>query len=211
MIIYHFLTILSQIYNTHIYEALFVLLFLEEAGVPLPTPGDLYIFLAGTQVVSHKANPILIVLDVTIATILGGSLLFWIIKTQGEPLVKKYGKYILVNQEKLERGQRWFDKYGEIVILVGRWVPGLRIVLTIVAGLFDLEYIKFIIAITISTIVWASAYLFAGVIYSKYQYKLLLFFKEYNISTTYLIYFGLTVLTFLFFYFILRRYKKRTD
>ncbi len=196
-------------FDKYLYLVLFILLFIEEAGVPLPVPGDIYIFLSGYQVVVHHASPVFILIDVTLASILGSSLLFFIILKKGEPLVEKYGKYIHISKERLEQGKYWFDKHGEIVILVGRWIPGLRIVLTIVGGIFRLEYFKFILAMGISSLMWSGFFLYLGITFGRHQDKILNVFKYVNTYTGYIFYLVILLLVTALCYLYLRAHRRR--
>lgn len=157
----------SKYFQEYIYQTLFFLIFIEEAGIPIPLPGDAWISFAGYYAQQGKINSLLVIVEVVIASVIGASLLYGLIFWKGEPLIEKYGKYIRIKKERLDKGKVWFSKYGFWVIIVGRWIPGLRIILTIVAGIFRVNYTKFILSIAISSFVWAIAYVYLGVLLGK--------------------------------------------
>lgn len=164
---------LNHIFFANIYLSLFILILVEEMGIPLPIPGDFYIVLAGTQIALGRASFLPVLFVVLLGTIIGSSLLYAVTYFGGHSLVMKYGKYILISHAKLETAQRYFQRHGSITILVGRLIWGLRIVSTVVGGIFQLRYDKFIIATALSTIIWVSIYTRIGMYFGK-DYKQIL-------------------------------------
>lgn len=209
MNLYTLVNFISTNFDKYLYIYLFALVFIEEAGIPLPISGDIYTFLAGYQVITGKANPVFIIFEILIATLLGASLLFLIVSIKGEPLVEKYGKFIRLTQPRLQNGKSWFARYGERVIIFGRWIPGLRIVLTVVGGIFKLNYGKFLIAITLSTIVWSSTFLILGMIFGHQQKKILEVFKYINPFTNYIIFVVIALLMTVIVYKVITASQKR--
>lgn len=149
---------------------LFTIIFAEESGVPLPIPGDIFIATASAL---PKANYLLIVAIVTIATLIGSTVLFTISKKIGNKLLIKYGKYIKVTPQKVKRIEKWFEKYGGFAIVIGRLIPGLRIVTPVVAGLFDISYKTFWIYTAIAAFIWANIYFIIGRFFGEILFKVL--------------------------------------
>src|SRR5258708_24867897 len=102
-----------------------VLIFVEEAGVPSPVPGDLAMMLAGYRVTLGKTNFFEALVMIELATILGASILYWLAARGGRPLIYKYGHLIHLNRERLETAEAQLRKYGARSIVLGRIVPGL--------------------------------------------------------------------------------------
>ena len=127
-------------FEQYSYVGLFLVLLAEEAGIPLPIPGD--IFIAGASALP-KSNYFLIVAIVMSATLCGSTILFTLTKKFGHPLVLRYGKYIRLTPQKISKIEKWLDKYGGTAIVVGRLIPGLRIITPAVAGLFEIPYKTF--------------------------------------------------------------------
>lgn len=159
---------LLHFFDVHQLPALFVLLLLEEAGIPLPIPGDTLILLAGTQ--AHTTllrESILVVFVACIATIIGSSILFIVMRLGGRPFLLKYGRYIRLSPERVERVERWLMRRGRLAIVLGRLIPGLRIVTTVVAGLSDISYRDFLAATSIAAVIWSMAYFWVGVLFGR--------------------------------------------
>lgn len=193
-------------FNHYLYITLFVLIFIEEASIPLPLPGDTWIFLAGTQMHKYNMNPLFIVIDVVVASILGSTILYWIFYKYGEPLVKRYGRYIFISEKKLQKGKAFSDKYGEKMVLFGRWIPGFRIVLTVVSGVLKLSYSKFIFSIFISSTLWAIFFLYFGDI-AKTGYRVIKENLFGYIFSSYAYYIVIIIILIGFLYFYHRKAK----
>jgi len=141
------------------YLGLFFILFIEEGGVPLPVPGDIFI---ATVAALPSSNYLLTILTVILATLIGSTFLFTIARKFGRNLLKKYGKYIKLTPEKIKKVDKWFKKHSGMAIVIGRLIPGLRIVTPFVAGLFGISYKTFWLYTTVATLIWANIYFFIG-------------------------------------------------
>lgn len=141
------------------YFGLFAYLIAEESGIPMPIPGD--VFIAAVAAIP-KSNYILVVTTVVSATLIGSTVLFSLSRKFGRSLILKFGKYIRLTPEKTKKVEKWFEKYGGAGIVIGRLVPGLRIVTPIVAGTFGMGYKTFWLYTTIAAFIWANIYFFVG-------------------------------------------------
>ena len=154
----------------HIYGALFLLLFLEEGGIPLPAPGDTVILLAGAQIDRGQASIPIVVLFVVMATLLGSSLLYWISRLGGMPVVLRVCQFLRIKEERVERLGGWVRRHRGVAIVFGRLTPGLRTVTTIAAGVFQVNYTAFLAYTALSATIWAGIYIFLGAaIHSFYR------------------------------------------
>lgn len=141
------------------YFGLFAILLIEEGGIPLPIPGD--IFIASTAALPNS-NYFLILLTVMTSTLIGSTILFTLSKKFGKSLLNKYGKRIKITPEKIKKVEKWFVKYGGLAIVIGRLIPGLRIITPIAAGLFGTSYKSFWLYTTIAAVIWANIYYIIG-------------------------------------------------
>src|SRR3989344_345588 len=150
------------------YLGLFVILFIEEAGVFLPVPGD--IFIAATAALPGS-NYLLVVATVMIATLTGSTILFFLSRTFGHMLLVKFGRFIKLTPKRIKKVEKWFQKYGGSTIIIGRLIPGLRIVTPFVAGLFEGNFKTFWAYTALAAFIWANIYFligrFFGEIFSK--------------------------------------------
>jgi membrane protein DedA with SNARE-associated domain len=148
--------------QANLYLAIVLMIGIEEAGVPLPIPGDSILVFAGYEISQGRAN-LLIVLGCAVAATVGGaSVLYWAARLGGHSMVLRYGKYIRLDHARLMRMERFMQRNAAWAIIIGRLVPGLRIVTTVGAGVFLVPYPKFVVYTTISTLIWAFLYIFLG-------------------------------------------------
>ena len=141
------------------YFGLFLILFIEEGGIPLPIPGDIFI---ATVSSFPNSNYFLIVLITITATLTGSTILFTLDNKFGQKLLLNYSKYIKVTPQKIKKIETWFEKYGGWAIVIGRLIPGLRIVTPVVAGLFVVPYKTFWLYSAIAAFIWANIYYVVG-------------------------------------------------
>jgi membrane protein DedA with SNARE-associated domain len=159
-----FSRLILQFFHTNTFPALFVLILIEEAGVPIPVPGDTLVMFAGAA--PHKtAWYVCAALAIcSIAVFAGSSILFALMRRGGRPLLEKYGKYIHINERRLERLERWFVRRGPIALILGRLIPGLRIPTTVMAGLSGVSYAQYAPSAAIAAVAWSVIYFVLGII-----------------------------------------------
>lgn len=146
------------------YLGLFIIIFIEEAGIPLPVPGDIFIGIASG---SPNSNYFLIITTVTAATLAGSTILFTLAKKIGHRSLIKYGKYLKISPDKIKKVESWFEKYGVWAIVIGRLIPGFRTITPFAAGLFDLPYRKFWPSTTVAAFIWANIYFVIGKFFAE--------------------------------------------
>ena len=146
--------------------AAFGLLYAEESGVPMPMPGDVFVMYVG----HHAAQSLLTVLAAWLGLItvvvLGASNLYWISARWGRSIVEhRLAKVLHLTPARIDQAERWFGKYGVLTLVFGRHVPGLRVPLTVAAGIFRVRYRVFVASVAISTAVWAGFFLTLGAVF----------------------------------------------
>ncbi len=151
-----------RFFFAHTIGTLFVMLTIEEAGIPIPIAGDYLIALAGARPHQSLGYAAIIIGIASAAVLLGSSLLFAIARRQGRPLLEKYGKFILLEPHKVQRMEQWFSRYGPAVLIAGRLIPGLRIPTTVMAGLSTISYRRFLLFNAIAAILWSGLYFWLG-------------------------------------------------
>lgn len=144
------------------YAGLFAVVFVEEAGVPLPVPGDLFIAAAGFLAHRGRAAGLPVVAIVTAATVLGAGILFTLARRGGRPLLQKYARRFGYTEERERRVEGWLARRGPATVVLGRLVPGLRIVMTVVAGALGMERVPFVVGTFFAGALWGTIYFWIG-------------------------------------------------
>jgi membrane protein DedA with SNARE-associated domain len=153
---------LLSLFNTYQLPTLFIVTLIEESGVPIPTPADTLMVLAGSQFAGNVRHALLAVGVSSLAVLIGSSILFFIMHQGGRPLLVKYGRYLHLSESNLQSMEGWFVRYGRWTIIVARLIPGLRIVVTVIAGISGMSYADYLPPAIIAAVVWSVAYYALG-------------------------------------------------
>ena len=156
------------LFRQYSYLASYALLYVEESGIPLPAPGDVFVMYVGAHVPRNLASWIIAWLGLIAAVVLGASNLFFISKRFGRRLAEgRFGTVVHLSPERLERAERWFQRYGVVAIIFGRHIPGFRVPITVAAGVLKVKYPQFAASVAVSTAIWAGVVLAIGVNYGQ--------------------------------------------
>jgi membrane-associated protein len=155
---------MRELMRQYSYAPGFALLYLEESGVPLPAPGDVFVMYVGVHVPHNLVAWIAAWLGLIVAVALGATNLFLISRKYGRRLVEhQIAEYVHLTPERLARAERWFRRYGVLAIIFGRHIPGFRIPITVAAGIFRVPYKVFAPSVAVSTAIWAGVVLIIGI------------------------------------------------
>ncbi|HET7467215.1 MAG TPA: DedA family protein [Candidatus Dormibacteraeota bacterium] len=141
---------------------LFFVILLEEIGVPLPAPGDVAITYAGYLTTRGTIPYPLAYVAVVCGAVLGATVNLTITRRYGRPFIWRFGRYLGITEEKLSRAERIFKRWGPWAIIVGRHIPGMRIVLSALSGILNVPYRVFIPCVFVSALIWAAIFLELG-------------------------------------------------
>src|SRR2546421_5516245 len=142
----------------------FAALYIEESGVPLPAPGDVFVMYVGIHVPHNLAAWIAAWLGLILAVVLGATNLFLISRKYGRRLVgSSLAEYVHLTPERVAKAEQWFKRYGVLAIIFGRHIPGFRIPITVASGIFEVRYPVFAASVAVSTAIWAGVVLIIGI------------------------------------------------
>lgn len=142
--------------------AIFLWLLIEETGCPTPLPGDLAVLLAGYRVAQGTMNPLWALILLEVATLLGGSALYWLGARGGRPLLQRYGRYVRLDRARLDRAEALLKRRPFLAIVVGRATPGLRNLTVLAAGVFGVPYWTFLPAFALGSFVYIAFFFVLG-------------------------------------------------
>jgi membrane protein DedA with SNARE-associated domain len=145
------------------YTGLFAVILVEEAGVPLPLPGDLFIAAMGFLAHAGRASYAPTAAVVTIATVLGAGILYLLARHAGRPLIVRVARRLGYTEEREVRLEAWLARRGAAAVVLGRLIPGLRIVMTVVAGALRLRQSTFALGTLVAGLLWATVYFWGRV------------------------------------------------
>lgn len=155
---------LRDIMRQHQYLPGYGALYVEESGVPLPAPGDVFVMYVGAHVPRQWAAWLAAWLGLIFVVVLGATNLYLVSRRWGRRLAtSSLAEYAHLSHERLERAEVWFRRYGVLAIIFGRHIPGFRIPITVACGVVGIPYRVFAPSVAVSTAVWAGVMLFIGV------------------------------------------------
>ena len=150
---------MNWLLNNLNYPSIFFLMLLESTVVPVPS--ELVVAPAAYHAAGGSMNVLFVVLFATLGADVGASINYFVALYVGRPVIyrfanSKWGHLCLLNQEKVEKSERYFDSHGVAATLTGRLIPGIRHLISIPAGLARMSYAKFLLYTTIGAGAWHS-------------------------------------------------------
>ncbi len=142
------------------YPGLFMLILLESTLIPIPS--ELVMPFAGYMASRGDFSlPVIIVINST-AALIGSGLCYWLGAAGGKPLLVKYGRYVLIRAKDLEKTETFFSKHGKATILIGRFLPVIRHIISIPAGIARMPLVPFFTQTFIGSTLWGTTLIFIG-------------------------------------------------
>lgn len=182
-------------WNWLVYSLIFLALFIESLGLPIP---GLTVALIGAALAGQAKLEIGLVIGLTVlGGVLGGLVSYWIGQTGGRRFLERWGKYILITPDRLEMGERYFHRYGAKILLVGRYLPVLCFGSGLLSGLTRLPYHRFFIYNILSIALWAASHLTLAYIFGRNLDTLMEIVNKVGIGMALLV--GLAIVLFIVF------------
>ena len=182
------------------YVGIIILMALESMITPLPS--ELILPFAGYLALKGVFNIWIVILCGAIGSLIGSLISYYIGFYGGERLVRKIGKYFLLEVEDLEWTESWFKKKGEKTIFISRFIPIVRHLISIPAGIGKMNLKKFMIYTFTGAFLWSAILTYAGYYLGKNW--------EYVHDKTIIIAIVVIILIgALIFYFILKRIMRK--
>ena len=140
------------------------LMFLETIFPPIPS--EVIMPVAGVAAAQGKLSFTLSVASGTAGAMLGNIVWYLAARALGhdriKPIIQRYGKWLTLDWDDVEKAHRWFDRHGIALVFLGRLIPTIRSIVSIPAGLLDMRFRNFVIASTIGTALWTAILAGAG-------------------------------------------------
>jgi membrane protein DedA with SNARE-associated domain len=121
-----------------------------------------HVVLFGSVVSSHPAAYVVMALAGTLGYLVGAVVGWTIGLYGGRPLLERRGRLFHLDRERLDRAERWFDRWDDLAALVGRITPVVRSFISIPAGVFEMPFVRYVVLTLIGSAIWAFAFAGAG-------------------------------------------------
>lgn len=151
---------LFKLLTEHVYVILFVSLILEFASLPLP--GETMMVLAGVMAYNNHGSYIGMIIASALGTVIGMQFSYEIGRRLGTKAVDKYGMYIGLTPYRMTKAAEFFNKFGNIVIVIAYFLPGVRHILGYFSGISRIDAKKFHIYSTIGGVFWVVVFITLG-------------------------------------------------
>ncbi|MBE9124604.1 MULTISPECIES: DedA family protein [unclassified Coleofasciculus] len=155
---------ITNIMNSLGYLGILMLMFLENILPPIPS--EVVMPLAGFTAKQGELNLVGVIVAGMVGSVLGALPWYYIGKYVGDERLKrwanKYGKWLTLSSKEITRADRWFDKHGDKTVLFCRFVPGIRSLISVPAGLSEMNLKPFLLYTAIGTLGWTSVLASAG-------------------------------------------------
>lgn len=148
---------LTSLLNNLTYGSIFVLMLLESTVIPVPS--ELVIAPAAYHSAAGNMDVLLVILFGTLGADMGATINYLGGYFLGRPIIYKFansrlGHMCLLNQQKVEKSEKYFDDHGMVATITGRLIPGIRHLISIPAGLAKMKYWQFILYTTLGAGIW---------------------------------------------------------
>ncbi|HUW21905.1 MAG TPA: DedA family protein [Candidatus Bathyarchaeia archaeon] len=165
------------------YPAIFVLMFLESALVPIPS--EVTMPFAGFLAAKGFFNFWLVILTGSLAN-LGGSLAayalgFWGQAKLVKKLVNNFGKYLLIDYGEIEKAERWFRKRGELIAFTSRLLPVVRTFISLPAGFSQMNVLRFSVYSFFGSLIWSTVLAYLGLVLGENWAVLEVYFRKFQL------------------------------
>ena len=148
---------LDSLLATYGYLAVFVFVGVESIGVPVP--GETMLVTAAIYAgTTGRLSIFWVIVASSAGAIVGDNIGYLIGRTGGYRLIKRYGRYIRLEEDRLRLGQYLFHKHGPKVVFFGRFISVLRIFAAFLAGVNHMHWRRFLIFNAAGGIVWSTLY-----------------------------------------------------
>lgn len=151
--------------DKHSYIAIILAVALEELGIPMPIPTDLLIVFAGVRGAGSPERLAIWFGLLNVASALGASGLYAIVRRGGRPLVERFGRYVHLGPQQLTRAEHLLQRGGWMSIAVARAIPGLRYLAVVGCGLLNIPYWRFLSAHIVGSSVYIGVFLALGAMF----------------------------------------------
>lgn len=150
--------------------AVFFIVMLESAGLPLPGETVLVLAAVYAGMTGHFEIPVVIAVAAS-AAIIGDNIGFVVGRRYGMPLVARYGKLVGLDEKRLRFGQHMFAKHGAKIVFFGRFIAVLRIFAALLAGVNRYSWRSFLLFNAAGGIIWATLFGIGGFVFGDAMHR----------------------------------------
>jgi membrane protein DedA with SNARE-associated domain len=160
------------------YGGIVLLMGIESACIPLPS--EIIMPFSGYLVFKGEMTLWGVALAGAVGCVVGSIPAYYLGMYGGRPLVEKYGKWVLISHHDLHIADRWFEKYGEAIIFIGRLLPAVRTFIAFPAGIARMHMGRFIAYTFAGSLIWCWVLAWLGMKLGENWTGLKVYFHEFH-------------------------------
>jgi membrane protein DedA with SNARE-associated domain len=155
-----FLNVVAPYLEHYSYWAVLLLVMIEDFGVPVP--GETILIAAAIFAGAGRLNVLVVGLVGFIAAVAGDNIGFAIGHFGGRALALRWGKYVFLTEERLAKAEVFFNRHGGKIIVVARFIEGLRQANGIIAGISGMYWLRFVVFNALGAALWVGTWVSLG-------------------------------------------------
>ncbi len=190
------------------YIGVFLLIAIENIFPPIPS--EVILLFGGFMTTYSKLNIVLMIIFATLGSIIGAIVLYYIGKILNKDRLKKIisgkiGKILRLKNSDIDKADQWFDTKGNKTVFFCRFIPIVRSLISIPAGMSEMPMGKFLLYTTVGSLIWNTVLIILGAIVGENWTSILNIFDTYSHMVAILL-----ILIFVVFIYIFYKKKKKT-
>jgi membrane protein DedA with SNARE-associated domain len=154
------------------------MLFLEDFGVPVP--GEIMLIAAAVFAGAGQMNIAVVFLVGVIAAVIGDNIGFVVGHFGGRPLAERFGRYVFLTRERLDRAETFFNRHGGKIVTVARFIDGLRQINGLLAGIVGMHWLKFLGYNALGAVLWVGTWSAVGYLAGEHIVAIYDRFEQYK-------------------------------
>lgn len=158
----------SEFFMSFGYLGIFIMMFLESSFIPFPS--EVALLPAGYLIGTKEMSFIPVLLAGTLGSLAGAYLNYYLGKTLGRDLLLKYGKYLFLDESRLLQMENLFDKRGDLITFIGRFIPVVRQYISFPAGVLEMNVYKFGVFTGLGAGIYVAFMVNVGTLYKDYEH-----------------------------------------
>lgn len=176
-----------------------------------PIPSEVILLYGGFATTKSNLNVVLVILFATIGSVFGAIVLYLLGRiltpARMEFLINKYGKFLRLKMEDIEKAEKWFNTKGSLTVFFCRFIPIIRSLISIPAGISKMSLPKFFFYTTVGTAIWNTVLVYLGAITGENWHSIEAIFDKY--SKVFYVLIAVAGIAFLVWFFWLRHRKTK--
>ena len=172
-----------SIINQFGYLGVFLLIAIENIFPPIPS--EVVLLFSGFMTTYTELNVVIMIIASTLGSLVGAIVLYYVGKILNKERLKKIvsakiGKVLRLKNEDIEKADKWFDTKGNKTVFFCRFIPIVRSLISIPAGMSEMPMLKFLIYTIVGSAIWNTVLIIAGNMVGENWVNILNIFEQYS-------------------------------